>query len=288
MERWEREAEAEEKANEAKMAKVRLRQRVGAELPPAFPRPGQVWVDPVDGMVMVYVPVGRFIFGMPADAEPGLSDPPTPRKDQRETSLEAFWIGKSLVTNTQYKRLVIATGIKEPDGWHVTHAPYPGDIALQRDPPWADLARRPARVTWLEAGTYCRWTGKELPSEEQWEKAARGTDGRRYPWGSQWLPELGDGDTRPTIGPSSVDVGPYGCRDMLFWLQWTSAYTPPTTKDPEADDRYGRTVEKGYWGPGYPLAQMPGRYMKEAGLCRRVTANPYCFAAFRCVLRAKR
>jgi hypothetical protein len=269
------------------LAKVRLRPRVAAELPPASAKSGQVWVDPVDGMEMVYVPAGRFTFGMPPGAEPGLSDPPTPRVNQREVTLQAFWVGKSLVINTQYKRFMDATGIPAPDEWHITRFPPPADIALQHDPRWAEIADRPAWVTWHEAGAYCRWAGKALPTEEEWEKAGRSSDGRRFPWGNQWLPELGDGETPPTINPSSVDVGPYGCLDMLFWRQWTSCYSSPTTKDPEADDRYGRAVEKGHWGPGNPLVESGERYMKEAGLWRRVTANPYYTAAFRCVLRVK-
>jgi hypothetical protein len=269
------------------LTKIRLRQRVAAELPPASAKPGQVWVDPVDGMEMVYVPASRFIFGAPADAEPALRNPPVPLVTQHDVTLEAFWISRSLVINSQYKRFVDATMIPVPDEWHVTRLAPPADVAFLRDPAWAEIADRPASVTWHEAGAYCRWAGKALPTEEEWERAARGTDGRRFPWGNQWLPQLGDGETPPTISPSSADVGPYGCRSMLFSIQWTSTYAPPTTKDPEADDRYGLAVQKGHWVPD-SLVGSAGHYMKEAGLWRRVTVNPYYAAAFRCVLRVKR
>ena len=116
-----------------------------------------------DGAEMVLVPAGEFLMGS-TDYED--------EKPPHRVSLDAFYIDKFETTNGLYKRFMDATNRTAPSLWSNTS--YNG-------------ASQPVvGVSWEDADAYCRWAGKRLPTEAEWEKAARGTDGRKYPWGEQW------------------------------------------------------------------------------------------------------
>ncbi|MBK7453212.1 MAG: SUMF1/EgtB/PvdO family nonheme iron enzyme [Anaerolineales bacterium] len=115
---------------------------------------GSTWVRAKDGMVMVYVPKGAFSMGS-ITGEPD-------EKPVRVVEMDAFWIDQSEVTYTMYARFVPARSGPQPV----------------------------VNVSWEEASAYCAWVGSRLPTEAEWEKAARGTDERVYPWGNQ--PPAGD------------------------------------------------------------------------------------------------
>lgn len=219
---------------------VRQRRRTARELPPVPARAGQAWVDPVDGAQMVFVPGGEFMFGAPVGAKQEEWAPPAhapPLIWECRVRAGDFWIEKELVTNIRYRQFVDDTGYCEPYFWHNLIA---GDIhATGIRPPWEEIVNDPACVTWDEAQAYCRWARKTLPTEEEWEKAARGTDGRRYPWGNEWPEELGNGWTRPRIDIATLDVSPYGCTAMFAQRQWTGSQQPESC-----------AVVKGYRPPG--------------------------------------
>jgi formylglycine-generating enzyme required for sulfatase activity len=113
-----------------------------------------------DGAPALLVPQGKFLMG---------DDEILPRK---EIYLDAFYMDKYEVTTALYAKFLKATGaVRQPEGWETA------DLATRGDRPVVG-------VNWFEADAYCRWAGKRLPTEAEWEKAARGTDERAYPWGN--------------------------------------------------------------------------------------------------------
>jgi formylglycine-generating enzyme required for sulfatase activity len=164
---------------------------------------------------MIYVPPGDFIMGSPK----GDGDPD--EQPQRQVYLDAFWIDKTEVTNAEYRRFVEATGHRVPRYWDSAQLNRPGQPVVG--------------VSWEDAQAYARWAGKHLPTEAEWEKAARGTDGRKYPWGNVWdagatrrcnvldrddptalgsvVSTDGYGCTAP-VGSYPLGESPYGCLDM--------------------------------------------------------------------------
>ncbi len=121
---------------------------------------------------MVLVPAGPFIMGSDKRLDRLAYRAELP---QRRVYLDAFEIDKYEVTNLQYLKFVLATGRNPQIDWR-----YDGGNFQE------SMAHHPVmHVSWYDADAYCRWAGKRLPTEAEWEKAARGEDGRIYPWGNQ-------------------------------------------------------------------------------------------------------
>jgi formylglycine-generating enzyme required for sulfatase activity len=164
----------------------------------------------------VEVPAGVFLMGSPAGEDiPGYECP------QHEVALPAYHIGKYPLTNVQYAEFIKQTKHPAPQkvGW------------FGQTPPRDKLDHPVVGVSWYDAVAYCRWLSEQtgrpyrLPTEAEWEKAARGTDGRLYPWGNEWDPGRCNCSGRDTTAVTAYPVGqsPYGCFDMVgnVW-QWTS------------------------------------------------------------------
>jgi sulfatase modifying factor 1 len=140
------------------------------------------------------------------------------------------------VTNVQYKKFIDANKDYDvPADWNSKNRTYP-----------TGRATHPVvEVTWNDAKAYADWAGVALPTEQQWEKAARGTDGREYPWGDSWQEnhcnaiESGIADRTPVGQFSPQGDSPYGCVDMSgnVW-EWTDGWY-------DEDKRVGRG---GSWG----------------------------------------
>lgn len=125
---------------------------------------------------MVRVAAGEFRMGA-ASAAGGLPD----EQPERSVFLDAFYIDRFEVTNDAYFQFVSSTGHRVPENLN------PAATLWKDRTPQPGIERHPVvNVSWTDADAYCRWVGKRLPTEAEWEKAARGTDARRYPWGNQW------------------------------------------------------------------------------------------------------
>ena len=125
---------------------------------------------------MVLIPAGEFLMGSPDDGASFDDERP-----QRRVYVSSVLIDRHEVTNARYKQFVDATGHPAPSH----HKP---EFRLWfHGVPFPGSEQHPVvNVSWDDAVAYCRWLGKRLPTEAEWEKAARGTDGRRYPWGNDW------------------------------------------------------------------------------------------------------
>jgi formylglycine-generating enzyme required for sulfatase activity len=125
---------------------------------------------------MVRIPAGEFRMGASAESG-GLPD----EQPERSILLSAYDIDRFEVTNEAYFLFVSMTGHRAPENSN------PAATLWKDRKPIPGIERHPVvNVSWSDAEAYCRWAGKRLPTEAEWEKAARGTDGRRYPWGNQW------------------------------------------------------------------------------------------------------
>lgn len=135
-----------------------------------------------------------------------------------------YWIDKYPVTNGQYGKFILANGYEKQvywssDGWKWKTEKGVTGPEYWNDPTWNDLDCPVVGVSYYEAEAYAKWIGKRLPTEQEWEKAARGEDGRQYPWRGSFDKnkcngfESGIGHTTP-VGQYPNGVSPYGCYDM--------------------------------------------------------------------------
>jgi len=154
-----------------------------------------------DGAAMVFIPAGEFTMGSQILAA---------EKPIHTIYLDAFWMDTYEVTNVLYKKCVDAGACQPPQGSSSSGGSY-------TDPAHKDLPI--TQVIWADADLYCKWAGKRLPTEAEWEKAARGTDARIYPWGNTFDPALlnsafnSDLQTR-AVGSFPAGASPYGAMDM--------------------------------------------------------------------------
>jgi serine/threonine-protein kinase len=177
-------------------------------------------------MVMVQVPAGEFTMGNNEDEL---------EKPAHQVYLNAFSIDKHEVTNAQYKKCADAGKCSPPSNTSTSSRQWYYSVPKYSNHPMAN-------VTWEDAKRYCEWAGKRLPTEAEWEKAARGTDGRMYPWGNTFdasklnSSEGGAVDTT-VVGSYPAGASPYGALDMAGnvdeWVaDWFDDYPHSTQRNP--------------------------------------------------------
>jgi len=224
--------------------------------PPVGASPGQTWRRPADGTTMVYVPAGEFEMG---SNDPYYNNEHPPHR----VGLDAFWLDQTEVTNGQYQACEQAGACKPPDSESsFTRSLYYDQEAYEEFPV--------VHVNWYRAVAYCQWVGGRLPTEEEWEYAARGPESRWFPWGDAPDPaRLNYCDARcplPHADPSGDDgyadtapVGSYpagaswcGALDLVGnvweWVwDWYGFYPAEENPDWLAPEMQNRVIRGGAW-----------------------------------------
>jgi eukaryotic-like serine/threonine-protein kinase len=214
------------------------------EPPTSTPEPalgiGSMRISEKDGMTMVYVPAGEFLMGS-TDGDPAAS---SDEKPQHKVTLEAFWIDRAEVTADQYAQCVAAGKCTQPGCTGAGKGDHPVVCVTRED-----------------AANYCAWAGRRLPTEAEWEKAARGTDGRKYPWGNEapvcaranyWGKDGGCVGGTAAVGSYGAGASPYGALDMagnvFEWVNdWynSSYYGGPPVSNPQGPETGNDRVVRG-------------------------------------------
>lgn len=169
---------------------------------------------------MVLIPAGEFIMGSDEKAgNPPLAAP------AHKVNLPAYRIDVYEVTNGEFARFQLESDYAAEGNWRESYT-----IGRELYPV--------ANVTWDDAKAYCEWAGKRLPTEAEWEKAARGPDGLPYPWGDQYDPTKSNTNEYGIrnvieVGKVETDKSPYGVYDMMGNVQeWTSERLKPYKGSP--------------------------------------------------------
>ncbi len=223
-------------------------------LPMVLVRDIQVYL-PVTNTEMVYIPASSFLMGTPDSYTASHSSDEHP---QHSVYLSGYWIGKYEVTRGEYRAFMTATGRAAPAYWAETQT-WNGQTFTQTE-------NHPVvGVTYDDAQAYCAWAGGRLPTEAEWEKAARWTGSypNVYPWGDTWDAQKCNNyyDTNPAgggnqrfqtapVGSYPSGASPYGCQDMagnvLEWVgDWYKSY--PGSSSPFDYTNNYRVLRGGSW-----------------------------------------
>jgi len=258
------------------------------EIPPT-PTQANIKISSIDQMEMIYIKAGDFIMGT-EDIEAqriftgnGVAYPEVP---QNTVYLDGYWMDKFEVTTSQYAKCVAAGACKP--AFEINNPIFAG-LDYYTNEKYANYPI--INVSWFQAKAYCSWTGRRLPIEAEWEKAARGIDGRKYPWGNEKVsaelanfcdkgctaahpnPSFNDGypETAP-VGSFPKGASPYGIMDMAgnVW-EWTSTIPKPYPynaidgREGQQDVAYGskwpqRVLRGGTWSNGVWWLRSSVRY----------------------------
>ncbi|MEI7846757.1 MAG: SUMF1/EgtB/PvdO family nonheme iron enzyme [Chloroflexota bacterium] len=232
---------------------------------------GSNTIRKIDGMKMAYVPEGSFTMG---------SEIKSDEKPVQTVSLDAFWIDQIEVTNAMYALCVEAGSCP----------PQVSNASSSRSNYYTDpvFANYPViHVTWNQAITYCTWTGGRLPTEAEWEKAARGTDGRTYPWGEiidKSLANYSRSVSDTSYGGNyKSGISPYGVFDLSGNVsEWVSSLYKPypynSTDGREDLNASGARVLRG--GSWFDI----DKDVRSAARIKLLPSNQSDHFGFRCVV----
>jgi formylglycine-generating enzyme required for sulfatase activity len=222
-----------------------------------------------DGMPQVLIPAGEFWMGS-ADGDKQAKSDEQPRK---KVYVGAFWMDGHTITNEQYGKFLRETGYKASEKW----GSWSGGTSAQVPAVW---------VSWEDASAYARWVGASLPTEAQWEKAARGgQEGLQYPWGNEPSPADANGDwagkygsrdsddAKHTLPVGSLRPNGYGLFDMVGnvwqWCRdWYSDewYDDMPSRDPENTSKgRERVMRGGCWDSTAKNLRVAARHSHSPG-----------------------
>lgn len=241
-----------------------------------------------DGAPMVLIPEGSFPMGVPhGDRDGGRDEYP-----RHDVFVNNFYIDKFELTNGRYLEFVKATNHRIPQNpKNATRNLWQGDTITE------SLADRPVvNVDWADANAYCQWAGKRLPTEAEWEKAAKGTADRRFPWGNveptnkhlnfnqQWIGEK----TLMPVGSYELGKSPFGVYDMAGnvweWVNdWYDAkyYEKSPAKNPPGPETGTKRVLRGSgWQNETPTVRIFTRVDSDPTIRNESTG-------FRCAMDAR-
>ncbi len=240
---------------------------------PAVDRPDPV--PPVSGMV--FVPAGYFTMGSNSDELQRMAD--VDEWPQRNVWVDDYYIDIHEVTNAQYKVYLDSTKVEAPHRW------LNGNYGIGED------GLPVVSITWDEAAAYARYVKKRLPTEAEWERAARGDNPRRFPWGDEFdIDHANNGNRLMPIMSFPSGVSPYGCFDMAGnaaeWVDgWYEAYArtesdvlPPGIPDRKEQFKENRHIYRGgSWNSFGKFLRCANR--ESTGLSRK-----WVYVGFRCAM----
>jgi len=237
-----------------------------------------------DGAEMVLVPAGEFTMGSSGKA----IDEDREEAPPHQVTLPAFQIGRLEVTTALYCRFLNETRQAQDAQGHSFFGLPKYLPIVQAGGQWAPVAGKEkfpmTNVTWYGAMAYAKWAGKRLPTEAEWEKAARGTDGRKFPWGADFnsgLMRFGQERLGP-VGGFTAGASPCGTLDMAgnAW-EWTSSlfkpypYVATDGREDPANTTERRVARGGSWEGEPWIATTTYRF-------RPLPEDAYPFLGFRC------
>jgi len=241
-----------------------------------------------DGARMKLIPAGEFLMG----DDQGTDE----ERPAHPVWVDAFYMDVHEVTNAQYRRFVEATGWREPVGFVKIDGRLRRDFRLWADPRFNQPQQPVVCVKWSDAVAYCEWVGARLPTEAEWERAARGgLVGKKYPWGDEEPTGRANVGGKGPVAVGSYPANGFGLHDMAgnVWewcADWLDSgyYTRSPRRNPTGppDGRH-RLVRGGGWLQGPFEVRCAARHHG----CD--TSNPeaypmYGWWGFRCALSARR
>ena len=241
-----------------------------------------------DDAPMVLIPAGGFLMGTPISNRDGGRD----EYPQRRIFLDAFALDIYEVTNGRYLRFMTATDHRVPEN------PHDAKLTVWKGSTVPEVFKdHPVvNVDWHDATAYCAWAGKRLPTEAEWERAARGTNGRRFPWGdveptrvlANYLNQWRDGAALEPVGSHPLGASVEGVQDLEgnVW-EWVADWYDPhyyengPTRNPEGPSEGTRRVIRGSgWESEAPLLRSAHRLSSDP-------KNRNHTLGFRCAMNAR-
>ncbi len=229
---------------------------------------GETMVSNTDDMTLVYIPVGKFEMG---SASGNADEAPV-----HTVQLDGYWMDRTEVSNEMFAKFLNSAGNQSEGGTTWLNSRNPFVWIREKDGVWQITSGKEnypvAAVSWYGAHAYCQWAGRRLPTEAEWEYAAKGVEDRHFPWGNTNLEcnraqFLGCGNTPVDVGSLLLGGSPFGVFDLAGnvaeWVndRYAADYyqQSPLSNPPGPVNGYYRVIRGGYWGSAYIQLQTTHR-----------------------------